>query len=75
MICSTTIFVALLWMIDMSVSALIMTHCSDNTIILQSLFSKGIEPRVSYHVALTGLTGLWLIFNTIYSYKILKKGR
>ena len=60
LLCSTVIFMALLWNIDISVSAKMLSNCGVDAN-MEGLFFTNVNPRIMYHLDLMLLTALWLI--------------
>jgi hypothetical protein len=50
-----------------------LTQCSGNTIVVGGLFFDNVEPRITYHLAISALTGIWLTICSILIWKTLKE--
>lgn len=74
-ICMTWLYVVSIWCIDVSVSSMMLTQCSGDKIVVSGLYFENVEPRITYHLAISALTGIWLIIVSILIWKILKENK
>jgi len=73
--CLTLLYVASMWCIDISISSMMQTSCSGDKIVVSGIYFENVEPRVTYHLALMFLSGIWLTICSILIWKTLKENK
>lgn len=72
-VCLSMAFIGSIWCMDISVSSLISSACSGDDFRTSGIFFANVEPRVTYHLAIIFLWGVWAIICAMLIWKTVKE--